>query len=349
MADKLLSELNKGAWSSATAYTIGDIVSSSGSSYICVANSTNNTPPNATYWALLSSKGDQGIQGETGPTGPTGPQGVPGENGETTSPATNTADYIPQWDGANSKTLKNGLAVPAGGLAGLTALGDKVDKVTGKGLSTEDYSTAEKSKLSGIASGATANAKATGAEVDTGTDDNKFLTPKAVNDSHNIPDVAPGSSGNVMQSNGTDWVSGSPITGTALTAAPGTDLTVSGITCTLNANENQNFGDVCYIDIDGQAHLIDADAIASMSGLFMATATISANADGVYLALGFARNDAWAWTVGGLIYGTTTATTGNTLSQTPPSGTDDVVQILGVATSADRMYFNPQLVQVELV
>lgn len=34
----------------------------------------------------------------------------------------------------------------------------KVDKVAGKGLSTEDYTTAEKTKLSGIASGATANA-----------------------------------------------------------------------------------------------------------------------------------------------------------------------------------------------
>jgi len=29
----------------------------------------------------------------------------------TTSPATNTADYIPQWDGANSKTLKDGLSL----------------------------------------------------------------------------------------------------------------------------------------------------------------------------------------------------------------------------------------------
>lgn len=34
----------------------------------------------------------------------------------------------------------------------------KVDKVAGKGLSTEDYTTVEKTKLSGIASGATANA-----------------------------------------------------------------------------------------------------------------------------------------------------------------------------------------------
>ena len=38
-----------------------------------------------------------------------------------------------------------------------TGLSDKVDKVTGKQLSTEDYTTAEKSKLAGISSGATAN------------------------------------------------------------------------------------------------------------------------------------------------------------------------------------------------
>lgn len=41
--------------------------------------------------------------------------------GDVLAPATNTDSYIPQWDGANSKTLKNGLAVPNGGLAGLTA------------------------------------------------------------------------------------------------------------------------------------------------------------------------------------------------------------------------------------
>lgn len=36
-------------------------------------------------------------------------------------------------------------------------LADKVDKVTGKGLSTNDYTTAEKNKLNGIAAGAQVN------------------------------------------------------------------------------------------------------------------------------------------------------------------------------------------------
>jgi hypothetical protein len=47
---------------------------------------------------------------------------------------------------------------PISDVTGLqTALDNKVDKVSGKGLSTEDYTTAEKTKLSGIATGATAN------------------------------------------------------------------------------------------------------------------------------------------------------------------------------------------------
>lgn len=52
---KLLSELAKGAWDVATAYTIGDIVDHLSSSYICIANTTGNEPPNDTYWARLST------------------------------------------------------------------------------------------------------------------------------------------------------------------------------------------------------------------------------------------------------------------------------------------------------
>jgi len=48
---------------------------------------------NASEWAALASGGD------------------------VVAPATNTDDYVPQWDGADSKTLKNGLPVPIGGLA----------------------------------------------------------------------------------------------------------------------------------------------------------------------------------------------------------------------------------------
>ena len=63
--------------------------------------------------------------------------------------------------------------------------------------------------------------KATGAELDTGTNDDKFATAKAIKDSHNVPSVAPGTSGNVLTSNGTDWTSAAP-------AASG-DMTLAGV------------------------------------------------------------------------------------------------------------------------
>lgn len=124
----------------------------------------------------------------------------------------------------------------------------------------------------------------------------------------------------------------------------------NGFITTLTANENQAFGDVCYIDSDGQAHLADADAIASgVVCVMCADATISADASGNYLLHGIVRDDTWAWTVGGLVYLSLTGTTGNTLTQTAPSATDDCIVILGVATHADRIYFNPQLIIVEHV
>lgn len=83
MAKKLLSELYKGAWDIATAYTIGDVVELDGSSYACILANTGETPPNTTYWALLASKGQTGIIGPTGPTGPTGATGLTGPQGPT--------------------------------------------------------------------------------------------------------------------------------------------------------------------------------------------------------------------------------------------------------------------------
>lgn len=62
-------------------------------------------------------------------------------------------------------------------------------------------------------------AKAIGTELDTGTDDAKFATAKAIKDAHNVPSVAPGTSGNVMKSDGTDWVSGT-VAGTGDVVGP---------------------------------------------------------------------------------------------------------------------------------
>lgn len=41
------------AYNGATAYTPGDMVASGGTNYYCIANTTGNAPPNATYWYAL--------------------------------------------------------------------------------------------------------------------------------------------------------------------------------------------------------------------------------------------------------------------------------------------------------
>ena len=41
------------AYNSGTAYVIGSLVSSGGNNYYCIANTTGNAPPNATYWYLI--------------------------------------------------------------------------------------------------------------------------------------------------------------------------------------------------------------------------------------------------------------------------------------------------------
>ncbi len=82
-----------------------------------------------------------------------------------TAAATDSSNYATAAQGGKADTALQssdiGTAagtVAAGNDARLLAVADKVDKITGKGLSTEDYSTAEKNKLAGVADGATANA-----------------------------------------------------------------------------------------------------------------------------------------------------------------------------------------------
>jgi hypothetical protein len=140
------------------------------------------------------------------------------------------------------------------------------------------------------------------------------------------------------------------IAGSQIIAEPVADHTVSGITTTLTAGEALAFGDVCFINDDGKAQLINATAIATMFGVVMAAGTINANEPGIFLLLGIARDDSWNWLVGLSIFGANSAgVSGCTITQTPQSATDHVVQILGVATHAHRMLFNPQFVQVELI
>ena len=47
----------RGAYNNSTAYVVDDIVTSSGSSYICIQASTGNATSNASYWTQLAAGG----------------------------------------------------------------------------------------------------------------------------------------------------------------------------------------------------------------------------------------------------------------------------------------------------
>ena len=133
----------------------------------------------------------------------------------------------------------------------------------------------------------------------------------------------------------------------AVVAVPSADHGSSGTKITLQANEAQTFGDICFINSSGKAQLAKADAAATSGALVMCCdATIAANGSGNYLLIGIARDASWSWTVGGLVFLSTTGVTQGTLTQSLPTAVNSVTQVIGVATNAGRIFFNPSLVQV---
>ncbi len=79
----------RGPWVTVNSYTIDDVVSHLGASWIAL-QATNSTEPSdgvATVWEKIAAKGDtgvqgpQGVQGGIGATGPQGPQGATGPQG----------------------------------------------------------------------------------------------------------------------------------------------------------------------------------------------------------------------------------------------------------------------------
>ncbi|MCK5020466.1 MAG: hypothetical protein KAS32_25745, partial [Candidatus Peribacteraceae bacterium] len=137
-------------------------------------------------------------------------------------------------------------------------------------------------------------------------------------------------------------------------STPDFDHTASGTKAVFtNGNGSSvNFGDVCYMASDGDLEFGDADANTTVPVVAMALETITTTSSGEWLLQGFVVDASWTWSSfgaqAGLIYLTITATTGNTLSQTAPSGVGDQVQIIGYAKSATEMYFNPNLMLIEI-
>lgn len=126
-----------------------------------------------------------------------------------------------------------------------------------------------------------------------------------------------------------------------LDTTPATDDVAVGMTTnSYNAGETIAQWDLLYMDSTGKWMIADASAVATSGGM-LAMACEAGTADTpilVALPTAFIRNDGWAWTPGATLYADITA---GTVSETAPSGTDEVIRVIGFAMSADMIHFNP--------
>jgi hypothetical protein len=111
----------------------------------------------------------------------------------------------------------------------------------------------------------------------------------------------------------------------------------SGIAASFKAHEAFTIGQIGFMNADSEIALGDADAIASAGCIAMATASISANATGVFLLYGFMHlHGLVTWTVGAKLYLSETA---GIPTSTLVTGSAGVSQIVGIATAADTILF----------
>jgi hypothetical protein len=93
----------RGAWSNGTAYSVNDLVSYGGSTWIAIASGTAHQPDSSpTFWQVVASKGD---------TGPTGATGAAGDDGAGVPSGGSTGQFLKKNSGTNFDTSWADIAV----------------------------------------------------------------------------------------------------------------------------------------------------------------------------------------------------------------------------------------------
>jgi hypothetical protein len=120
-----------------------------------------------------------------------------------------------------------------------------------------------------------------------------------------------------------------------------TDGQYNGKTVVGQAGETLAFGDLIRQHTDGKYYKTDADSLITMDRYCrLSCAAIAADAYGVMLVEGYICESDWSFaTVGGALFAS--ATTG-AMTQTAPSGDEDLVQTVGKLENADIVYFDPE-------
>jgi len=156
-----------------------------------------------------------------------------------------------------------------------------------------------------------------------------------------LPDQS-GNAGKILTTNGTDasWQSNDNLD---LDPAPATN-SASGITSSVVVDENTlGFAAALYVATDGNYEMANATDISTMPCVALAVETGTGTKK--ILHQGYITNDNWNWTVGGIIY---ISTTDGELSQSYPNISGAFAQIVGYATASNKIFLSPNLMIIEL-
>jgi hypothetical protein len=124
-----------------------------------------------------------------------------------------------------------------------------------------------------------------------------------------------------------------------LDQTPTSDHTANGLIVTGTAGEILAYGNICYYKSDGKFWKADMNASSSASGwlAYSIDTSVAADSSGSFLVKGYARDDSYTWTTGNVLY----LGAAGAASSTAPTGSADVVRIVGYAVDGDNMFFNP--------
>jgi len=144
--------------------------------------------------------------------------------------------------------------------------------------------------------------------------------------------------GGAMTAEGTASIKATDL---VFTNALASDHTYSGELDSQPVGESVVFGDLLYFDwTDKEWKKTDADASTTMPGLRIALETKADGETCLMLVKGYIRDDSAFEFAGAMIYASVTP---GATSSTAPTATGDQVQRIGVAKSADILFFNPSI------
>lgn len=282
-------------------------------------------------------------------------------SGDVVGPASATDNAVVRYDGTTGKLIQNSAVTIADTTGDITA--GKYNTVAISGFSTPTLTVTGTTAVSGTNTGdqtSIVGITGTKAQFDTAVSDGGIVFVGDVISTTNFASTTSAQLAGVISD---ETGSGSLVFGTSPTlttpvingatlngdlqvdGTPNTDDTWNGkSTNSFNAGATIAQFDCVYMTSSSTWALTDADAIGTAGNVLVMMAGEAGTASNPLRVIepgSWVRNDAWNWTVGGALY-LDTATSGG-LTQTAPSGADDVVKVVGYAASADVIYFAPSV------